>query len=96
LKRAITLRELEVTMFRSILALTVLGLTFSASQAAFADEAGTVTGGIGGAAVGAVVGGPVGAVVGGVGGAAIGNSMTGHHHYYHHNYVYYHHHHHYE
>ena len=77
-------------MFRTILALSTAGLVYSASQAAFADEAGAVTGGIGGAAIGAVVGGPVGAVVGGVGGAALGNSMTHHRYYYHHGYAYYH------
>ena len=46
-------------------------LICASSQITFADESGTVTGVVGGAAAEAVVGGPVGAVAGGVGVAAI-------------------------
>lgn len=57
-------------MSGTILALSTVALLCASSQIAFADESGTITGGVGGAVAGAVVGGPVGAVVGGVGGAA--------------------------
>ena len=55
-------------MCRTILALSTAMLICASSQFAFANEGGTITGGVGGAVAGAVVGGPVGAVVGGVGG----------------------------
>src|SRR5271166_1055686 len=87
----------EVLMSRMLLGASAAGLIFAFAHAAFADEAGAVTGGVAGAVGGAAVGGPVGAVVGGVGGAAVGNSMTNHRRYYH-GYAYYpyhHHHHHY-
>ena len=84
-------------MSRMLLGASAAALIFAYAHAAFADEAGAVTGGVAGAVGGAAVGGPVGAVVGGVGGAAVGNSMTNHRRYYH-GYAYYpyhHHHHHY-
>src|SRR5271166_1687442 len=87
----------EVFMYRMLLGASAAALIFAFAHAAFADEAGAVTGGVAGAVGGAAVGGPVGAVVGGVGGAAVGDTMTNHRRYYH-GYAYYpyhHHHHHY-
>jgi hypothetical protein len=85
----------EVSMSKTILALSTAVLICASSQFASADESGAITGGVGGAVAGAVVGGPVGAVVGGVGGAAIGNSVTNHRHY-HRGYAYHPYHHHYD
>jgi uncharacterized protein YcfJ len=70
-------------MSKRVLVLSAAVLICASSQMAFADQQGTIVGGVGGAVAGAAVGGPVGAVVGGVGGAAIGNSITNHHRYYH-------------
>lgn len=47
----------------------------SAGTFAYAGDAGTVTGLVGGAATGAVVGGPVGAVIGGAVGMTVGAAI---------------------
>src|ERR1700682_1540140 len=79
-------RHVEVAMSRRLLVLSAAAFICGSSQIALADEAGTFTGAVGGAAAGAMVGGPVGAIVGGVGGAAVGHSMSNHRHYYHRGY----------
>ena len=74
-------------MRNGILALSVAASLCAFTQSALSDEAGAVTGAVGGAAAGAVVGG--------VGGAAIGNSVTNHRYYRHpRNYAYHPHYHH--
>jgi len=74
-------------MSKILAAASAAALMVLASQAARADEAGAVTGG--------VVGAVGGAAVGGFGGAAVGNAMTNHRHYYYRRYGYYPHHRHY-